>query len=234
MKKVLLTITMAATLVGLSAFGQGNFIFSSGGRFVWNDTGATGVPGGAYNVAFLWSPSITATSAISGFHALTPTNNATGGGTQGSAYTVQGTGAAEWNAILSDPNFQLARDAGAANGIAVGTLTAVGGIAYNGGSPFGVTGTSTAGGSVNAFFIAWSNAYATPQLAQANGSVFGWSGVFRYDYANNVTAPTSLGTQAAANGPGDGHFGVVPVPEPTTFALAGLGAASLLIFRRRK
>lgn len=29
-------------------------------------------------------------------------------------------------------------------------------------------------------------------------------------------------------------FNLVPVPEPTTLALAGLGAAALLIFRRRK
>ena len=29
-------------------------------------------------------------------------------------------------------------------------------------------------------------------------------------------------------------FNLVPVPEPTTMALAGLGAAALLIFRRRK
>jgi hypothetical protein len=29
-------------------------------------------------------------------------------------------------------------------------------------------------------------------------------------------------------------IGVAPVPEPTTFALLGLGAAGLLIFRRRK
>jgi hypothetical protein len=28
--------------------------------------------------------------------------------------------------------------------------------------------------------------------------------------------------------------GAAPVPEPSTFALAGLGAAALLIFRRRK
>jgi len=31
-----------------------------------------------------------------------------------------------------------------------------------------------------------------------------------------------------------GGFAVVPTPEPTTFALAGLGLASLVIFRRRK
>lgn len=29
-------------------------------------------------------------------------------------------------------------------------------------------------------------------------------------------------------------FNIVPIPEPSTFALAGLGAAALLIFRRRK
>lgn len=31
-----------------------------------------------------------------------------------------------------------------------------------------------------------------------------------------------------------GAIGVAPVPEPTSFALAGLGAAAMLIFRRRK
>jgi len=45
---------------------------------------------------------------------------------------------------------------------------------------------------------------------------------------------------AGANGQGTPVVGTTPlevvvsVPEPTTFALAGLGAASLLIFRRRK
>jgi hypothetical protein len=34
--------------------------------------------------------------------------------------------------------------------------------------------------------------------------------------------------------PGFSVFNAVAVPEPSTFALAGLGLASLLIFRRRK
>jgi hypothetical protein len=42
----------------------------------------------------------------------------------------------------------------------------------------------------------------------------------------NIVSPT----------PGQGlqSFGLAPIPEPTTVALAGLGAAALLIFRRRK
>ena len=31
-----------------------------------------------------------------------------------------------------------------------------------------------------------------------------------------------------------GSFNLYMVPEPSTFALAGLGAAALMIFRRRK
>jgi len=34
--------------------------------------------------------------------------------------------------------------------------------------------------------------------------------------------------------PGLTSFNILPIPEPTSFALAGLGAAALLIFRRRK
>jgi hypothetical protein len=234
MKKILLIVTAVVTLSGLTAFGQGNWLFQTGARFVWNDLSAPPAGGGAFNVAFLWSSSLTATSAVSGFHTLTPTNNILGGGTQGSHYDATPNGTAEWNAILSDPNFQLGREA-AGNTIAVGTLTATGGVNYSGGT-FGVAGSSLGGGSAMVFLIAWSNAFATPALAAAGNSPLGWSGVFRYDYANNTTQPTSIGTQAVLNGPGDAHFGVIPVavPEPTTFCLAGLGAAAMLIFRRRK
>jgi len=46
---------------------------------------------------------------------------------------------------------------------------------------------------------------------------------------NNVWGPTVSGQI-----PGMTLIGYNPVPEPTSFALAGLGAAALMIFRRRK
>jgi len=42
--------------------------------------------------------------------------------------------------------------------------------------------------------------------------------------------PVAFGTGAGQIG----GFNVVPIPEPSSMALAGLGAASLLLFRRRK
>jgi hypothetical protein len=44
------------------------------------------------------------------------------------------------------------------------------------------------------------------------------------------TSPTAAGTPV----PGFSLLNVTNVPEPTTFGLAGLGAAALMIFRRRK
>jgi hypothetical protein len=46
----------------------------------------------------------------------------------------------------------------------------------------------------------------------------------------------AIGTPSAFGvSPGQiGGFNVVPIPEPSSMALAGLGAAGLLLFRRRK
>lgn len=65
----------------------------------------------------------------------------------------------------------------------------------------------------------------------ASSAIRGHSSVF--SIAPNVTAfgpGTAMGSSAA----GMQGFAVTAVPEPSTFALAGLGLASLLIFRRRK
>jgi len=62
-------------------------------------------------------------------------------------------------------------------------------------------------------------------------SYFGTSGLFTFTPGSSVTYPVIYaGTSTWASGP----VQINAVPEPTSMALAGLGAASLLIFRRRK
>lgn len=75
---------------------------------------------------------------------------------------------------------------------------------------------------------AWYNVgYATYDAALAAGANAGRSGLF----AVNVTAsPTPVNSTVF---PGFQVTGGI-VPEPSTFVLAGLGIASLLLFRRRK
>jgi hypothetical protein len=76
----------------------------------------------------------------------------------------------------------------------------------------------------------------------ALGSTFSWtlsSGV------NGFVGVSAVGTGVGATSPVQLLFGVgeinslinlylVPVPEPATFALIGLGGLSLLLFRRRQ
>jgi len=68
----------------------------------------------------------------------------------------------------------------------------------------------------------------------ADGSYTGWSNV-------GVTTPTTTAAASTGTlpisiygGTGITTFILVPAPEPATIALGGLGAAALLLFRRRK
>lgn len=134
--------------------------------------------------------------------------------------------------------------------------TVAGGISGSGGSagapvaPWAApTDASYASSGVNYYFLmGWSsnlgNTYAQI-LAQAQTGLFignGFFGVSSLAFGNagggpnGLPAPNVFGTGVNPGGLTTGFdlFAVTPIPEPTTFALAGLGAASLLIFRKRK
>src|ERR1044071_9884016 len=99
MKKLLLIATMAATLSGLSAMGQGLFIFTGGPRGAYDDW-STGVPrlAATNNVAFLWANSAITPSVVTATGVSSTATNGT------SVYSY----AQAWTAILTDPNYTLA------------------------------------------------------------------------------------------------------------------------------
>jgi len=73
----------------------------------------------------------------------------------------------------------------------------------------------------------------TSALFGATG-YFGTSGAFTATPGGSLTYPGLVPGGPAASTWGPGALTVNAVPEPTSMVLAGLGAASLLLFRRRK
>lgn len=219
MKKLLALAVLAAALASQSVLAQGNFVFGSGARYVWDNWSGVASPTGNFTnyTAFLWG---SGTPLVDSIATSVPTNNM-------STHAVQVTSTA-WNDILTDPSFHFATNN--SSGLLVGAQTTLtGGVSYNGGSAFPVLGTSSAGGSTTVFVVAWSVGYTDPAAAAAANAPLGWSAPFSYTYASSSGSPTSFSAQNTT-----WQFGVSPIPEPSTFALAGLGAAALMIFRRKK
>jgi hypothetical protein len=211
MKKTLAIIALSA--VTLASFGQGYFSLQLGSKSVWNGFTTPGVDvlGATMDVGL-----------YIGAAGQTPGVGSVGIATNGAnASLVTPT---SWSTVLNDPNFALAVNGNTSNPLILAN-NANGSVTLTG--TFPIVGT-VAGNTYSIYFVAWSNAYATPALAAAANTAIGWSSVFQY------TSVSSIGTPATMAASGFLPFSVAGVPEPSTMALAALGGASLLLFRRRK
>lgn len=112
--------------------------------------------------------------------------------------------------------FTLATGAGSTT--TLGTLPASPGL-FTSSTDFAIAGNT--GVPVYLVVVAYNGASYETSLVRGHSAVF------------SVTANNSFGGGTPLGGAMSG-FQVIGVPEPSTFALAGLGLASLLIFRRRK
>jgi len=221
MKKFILTATAVAAL-GLSAMGQGTINFQNNAttRYFTNATSTGGIRG-----AMSTSPNAYVVALF--FYDITV--NGIGGSSNLNNYvfaTSVFNSASSIGIILGNSALGLA---GTSGGDSVSVFT----IAYSG-SEGGLTGYQT----------------RFDKNGAAPGTVNGWSGTSGYFGMSNVaygpsgtgfvlnTAPAAgvVMYQNTANfiGTLGGGTDMLPVPEPSTFALTGLGAAAMLIFRRRK
>jgi len=206
MKKVLATITLA--LASLTVFGQGRVQFN-------NVSGAADA-----TVAV----SITSNAAQAG------AGQGTAGAFVGANYSVMLLWAPQ--AAYANEAAFLAAVVGTGGttsffGATGGGPTSDGAGLFDAGTVPSPVGTSMPAGAYTMQAEAWFNngQFATYDLAAAANKNVGRSTFFNL-------AATAFPT-AAPNTPITA-FTVATVPEPTVFALAGLGAAALMIVRRRK
>jgi len=91
-----------------------------------------------------------------------------------------------------------------------------------------------AGGNIDYVVVGWTGSAATFDAAITGGAMVGVSGKFSSGTGNPLTTPAGTPTPIAASFGGMTLEPLQTIPEPSTFALAGLGAAAMVIFRRRK
>lgn len=96
-----------------------------------------------------------------------------------------------------------------------------------------VTLTGIAGGATGFYQILIYEATAASYAAAQSGQGLWYASTPVFSGAAGSFAPTPL-TSFASWTQGPITLNANPIPEPSTFVLAGLGVASLLLFRRRK
>jgi len=196
--------TLAVGLLAVSAMAQGTLVFNAGTSNIRNQSG-TAMGAGAGQVQFAWAPTGTA------FTPWTP------------ALT-----AAEWYA--ANPQWSVI-------GVPVGTGVPAPGK-FTGGTL--TANTATAGAVIQGVVVGWTGIGTSvltgyeAALALGAAGQFGASNPFSVDTGDPTTVPPGTAGSITTAGVGFTGLTLQAIPEPTSFALAGLGAAALLIFRRRK
>ena len=226
MKKTIIAASLVATLVS-SVYGQGTVFFNNGNT---TKISTNSVAGGA-------ATGLTAANTgVNGYYyALfySTTVTTVGGSTSGAV-------GSSGNYAFNDAGWTyagLGTNSGTAGRFASTTadaasVTQVGGVAGGTSANFVVIGWSANIGSTLNALTTWYN--------NGNPSTLGWIGEGVVGSAapgilNSTPTASLFGTGAGLiQGFTLGQVSPVIIPEPTTLALAGLGGASLLLFRRRK
>jgi hypothetical protein len=224
MKKIILT------LIGMVA--GASLVHAQGGLLSWANAAA--------------HPSTNSTPYATGYPSTT--------GAAHSGFT-SGTAAGLYYFVLLTATSTTANDAGnpfgtdwsavsyASGGTALGTNNVVAGSVTGLGSTAGFASSLNAGTTYFDMVVAWSASLGADwATASSWGPGFGGTtpaGYFGYSNVGSIT-PTSAPANGAgiiAGGsanPGAIVLYAVPVPEPATIALAGLGGLAALALRRRK
>jgi hypothetical protein len=238
MKKIIALSIVVVSMAAPSVFGQGWMLLSTLKSQVYDGftTAGTSALTGNPDVALLWAANNTANPFPVG-NTLTTGSSTTLSTATGVGYTDAGA----WSDIYPSgtilSGWTLALDAGEGDGQTAGTpvmlqTTSKGAVTWNGGSAFGVSGTS-ASQNIALILLSWNSAYSSPSAAEAAGSAIGWSYLSSFLTAASATDSVDLSSPTMAN------FGTfIPattvIPEPATLALAGLSGLSLLFLRRKK
>jgi len=223
MKKQIAILATIMAAGSLSAFAQGYLDFTTGAGSDYNGSGAE-LTQNNYDVAFLWAVS-TATDPLG---AGVPTTGATSVAAEFSNLQTMASGASIDGSVWTiGENANGDTEADALEG-KLGTAT------YNSGNPWQVVGTA-AGQDIEIVAVSWNNEGGTVTSlntalndAGSDGIGYSWS----FTYLTGATSGSAVDTTFSSSGLPP--FGIAPVPEPTTLALAGLGGLSMLFLRRRK
>lgn len=218
MKKTILTTI--ASLLAVGAFAQGSVTFQNAA------TVAGWAPAADRNVKFdataaLFNPLLVAGANVSSNYAGVNLSSL-----RAALYFAPGT--------VADANWQTVNNAAGLTVAGSPNATFKQSTSTTAGSWFGgsrtMAGVASQAGAASLMVVVWDTALsADPFSTEALGGLWGRSAVFSYSTpAGGTPAPAEFLPNNLAG------FTIGIVPEPSSMALAGLGAASLLLFRRRK